>query len=71
MPDQDKTRRRNRRQKSIGASVKIEDGSLKYDRAVIFTRSIPLGGRELFFLAMSGLRKEFGVILTVEANFYS
>ncbi len=56
---------------SVGTSVMLEDRNMKCDHVVIFTWSIPLGGHELFFLAMSGLRKEFGVILTVEANFYA
>ena len=58
-------------QKSIRRSVTLEDGNLKCDCVVIFTWSIPLEGHELFFLATSGLRKEFGVILTVEANSYA
>jgi hypothetical protein len=42
---------------------------LQVVRAVIFTCQTPLGGHEFIFLAMSGLRKEFGVILTVAVIF--
>ncbi len=46
----------------------LEDRNLKCDHAVISMWSIPLGGHELIFLATSGPRKEFGGILTIEAN---
>ena len=55
--------------KFIGILVMLEDRNLKCDHAIISTWSIAGRGHELIFLAMSGLRKEFGIILTVATNF--
>ena len=47
----------------------LENGKLKFDCVVISMWSIPLRGHDIIFLAMSGVRKKFGVILTIAANF--
>ena len=73
MPEQDSVGQKSEkkhRPKSIGTPVMLEDRNLKCNHAVISMWSIPDGGHEVIFLATSGLRKEYGFILAVEAIFY-
>ncbi len=49
--------------------IKIRE-NLNCDCVVIVTLWTPCGGHELIFLATSGLKKDFGVILAIGANFY-